>query len=65
MFRYDFDFDGFIEQEDVRIVLSHVPIERSVEGNMAAEGTFTMEGGGGQVYLDRLKTQEEIQDFLN
>ena len=56
MFRYDFDFDGFIEQEDVRIVLSHVPIERTVEGRVAAEGSFTKEGGGGQVYLDRLKT---------
>ena len=46
VFRYDFDFDGFIEQGDVRIVLSHVPTEKTVEGTVAAEGTFTMGGGG-------------------
>ena len=44
--RYDFDHDGYIIQEDVRLILSHVPIENSVTGSVAKEGTFTMSGGG-------------------
>jgi hypothetical protein len=53
---YDFDRDGYIIQEDVRLILSHVPIENQVQGSVAKEGQFTMAGGGSQVYLDRLKT---------
>jgi hypothetical protein len=26
-FSYDFDKDGFIRKEDVRLILSHVPID--------------------------------------
>jgi len=26
-FRYDFDKDGFVIKEDVRLILSHIPIE--------------------------------------
>ena len=44
--RYDFDRDGYIIQEDVRLVLSHVPIENSVAGHVAKEGAFTQMGGG-------------------
>jgi len=43
---YDFDRDGFIIQEDVRLILSHVPIENTVSGHVAREGAFTQEGGG-------------------
>lgn len=32
---------------------------------MAEEGTFTQAGGGSQVFLDRIKTQEEIQKLLD
>jgi Ca2+-binding EF-hand superfamily protein len=32
---YDFDHDGYIIQEDVRLILSHVPIENSVSGSVA------------------------------
>ena len=45
-YRYDFDRDGFIIQEDVRLILSHVPIEHTVSGHMAREGAFTQMGGG-------------------
>ena len=45
-FRYDFDRDSYIVPEDVRLILSHVPIENSVEGHVAKEGAFTQMGGG-------------------
>jgi hypothetical protein len=51
-FRYDFDRDGYIIQEDVRLVLSHVPIENKVVGHVAQEGVFTSTGGGRLVNPD-------------
>ena len=42
--RYDFDKDGFIRKEDVRLILSHVPIDKTLLG--AGEGRFTSQGGG-------------------
>jgi len=44
--RYDFDKDGFVKKEDVRLVLSHIPIEKTIMGNVQGEGRFTSEGGG-------------------
>ncbi len=44
--RYDFDKDGFIKKEDVRLVLSHIPIEKTIIGTIQGEGRFTSEGGG-------------------
>lgn len=44
--RYDFDKDGFIKKEDVRLVLSHIPIEKTILGGVQGEGKFTSEGGG-------------------
>jgi Ca2+-binding EF-hand superfamily protein len=37
--RYDFDKDGYIRKEDVRLILSHVPIDKTNIG--ASEGRFT------------------------
>lgn len=45
-FRYDFDKDGYIIKEDVRLILSHIPITNTVAGKIAEEGAFTQEGGG-------------------
>lgn len=45
-YRYDFDKDGFIKKEDVRLVLSHIPIEKTLHGAVEAEGRFTRDGGG-------------------
>lgn len=53
---YDFDKDGFVEREDVRIILSHIPVNNCVSGNVAEEGSFTQEGGGSQVFVDRMET---------
>lgn len=61
---YDFDRDGYITKEDVRLILSHIPIVNSVEGKLNAEGAFTREGGGMQVFLDRVQTQEEISMLI-
>ena len=44
--RYDFDKDGVVKKEDVRLILSHVPIEKTILGNVIGEGKFTSEGGG-------------------
>ena len=52
--RYDFDKDGFIIKDDVKMILSHVPITNTVTGHVAEEGAFTQEGGGSQVFLDRI-----------
>lgn len=62
---YDFDRDGYLTPEDVRLILSHVPIENSVSGHVAKEGAFTMMGGGSQVFLDRLQNQTEIQNLID
>lgn len=43
--RYDFDKDGFIRKEDVRLILSHVPIDKTITS--VSEGRFTSQGGGG------------------
>ena len=45
-FRYDFDKDGFLKKEDVRLVLSHIPIEKTILGTAQGEGRFTSSGGG-------------------
>lgn len=46
LFSYDFDRDGYITKEDVRLILSHVPIVNQVEGKSVNEGSFTRDGGG-------------------
>jgi len=38
---YDFDKDGFIIKEDVKLILSHIPMTNSVAGSVAEEGAFT------------------------
>ena len=45
-YSYDFDRDGYVIQDDVRLILSHVPIENTVAGHVAKEGQFTSAGGG-------------------
>ena len=62
---YDFDRDGYVIPDDVRLILSHIPIENNVVGHVAREGVFTQTGGGSQVFLDRLQNQEEIQNLIN
>lgn len=53
---YDFDRDGYITKEDVRLILSHIPIVNTIQGSTVSEGSYTREGGGNQVFLDRMQT---------
>lgn len=46
VYSYDFDKDGFIRKEDVRLILSHVPIDKA-SYKVNPEGRFTADGGGG------------------
>ena len=43
---FDFDKDGFITREDVRLILSHIPIVSAKAGSGIKEGQYTSEGGG-------------------
>ena len=45
-FRYDFDKDGYITKEDVRLILSHIPIVNTATKTCIQEGSFTKNGGG-------------------
>lgn len=38
---YDFDRDGYITKEDVRLILTHIPICTSTSGTGVKEGAFT------------------------
>ena len=61
---YDFDNDGFISKEDVRLILSYVPITSSASAR-EKEGRFTCEGGGTEEFIDRAQSQYEIETLLN
>lgn len=61
---YDFDRDGYIEKEDVRIVMSFMPIGQIVSLDILTikesiienkEGIFTQEGGGSTAFEDRVE----------
>jgi len=46
LFSYDFDKDGYITKEDVRLILSHIPIVNTATKTCIQEGSFTKQGGG-------------------
>ena len=63
---YDFDKDGYITKEDVRIILSYIPILRDREvDEKEREGTFSQDGGGHDEYFTRVRIQEEIAELLD
>jgi hypothetical protein len=80
-FRYDFNGDGLISKEDVRIVLSYIPFKRDVtpestadklssmsiqgEAKKQKEGLYEQEEGKVLEYKDRVTDQEEIKNFVN
>ena len=56
---YDFDKDGFITKEDIRVVCSYISLQNktSTENIKQTNNNFN--------YYDRVKSQEELQDILN
>lgn len=62
---YDFDKDGYITKEDVRIILSYIPILKDVKRKIEKEGTFSQEGGGDENFETRIRIQEEISELLD
>jgi len=62
---YDFDRDGYITPEDVRIILSYVPILNTKEIKTGPwEGVITSEGGGYEDFDARIKIQEQIAEMV-
>jgi len=61
---YDFDRDGSITKEDVRIILSYIPILKETKDKMTKEGVFSQEGGGDENFETRIRIQEEISELL-
>ena len=43
---YDFDGNGVISKEDIRMMLSYVPLSTISEGVCKKEGHYTQNGGG-------------------
>jgi hypothetical protein len=62
--RYDFDKDGFITKEDVALILSYAPIEKSTTKSANREGQYTLVGGGGEEYADRAESQKELTQLV-
>lgn len=62
---YDFNKDGFITKEDVRIILSYIPMLKDDSSKAEKEGVFSQEGGGADDYNSRVKIQEEISELLD
>eukprot|EP00826_Nyctotherus_ovalis_P049919 TRINITY_DN6069_c0_g4_i3.p1 TRINITY_DN6069_c0_g4~~TRINITY_DN6069_c0_g4_i3.p1 ORF type:complete len:652 (-),score=187.44 TRINITY_DN6069_c0_g4_i3:687-2642(-) len=61
---YDFDADGYVSKEDVRLLLSYVPIKSSAETRQE-EGRLTFEGAGTEEFLDRVQSQLELDTLLD
>lgn len=63
---YDFDRDGFVNKEDIRIVLTFVPVSvlTGQSSGSKDEGLYSQEGGGGLNFEDRVAAQEEIQNLI-
>mmetsp|Transcript_11982 Transcript_11982/g.11983 ORF Transcript_11982/g.11983 Transcript_11982/m.11983 type:complete len:213 (+) Transcript_11982:1-639(+) len=61
---YDFDKDGYITKEDVRIILSYIPILKESKAKANKEGAFSREGGGDENFETRIRIQEEISELL-
>ena len=55
----DFDKDGIIHKEDVRIILSYLPLNDFSESN--EENTDSLK----KMFLRQMKSLEEIEDILN
>ena len=62
---YDFDGNCFISKEDIRTLLSYVPITTISSVMCDHEGIFTAEGGGFDTYYDRMRVQTQLLQLFN
>ena len=62
---YDFDGNGQISREDIRTLLSYVPITTMSSAMREEEGMFTRGGGGSDTYYDRMKVQKQLLQLFN
>ena len=51
---YDYDKNGMISKEDIRTMLSYVPMSSFVQNKVSAEGILTREGCGNEQFMDRV-----------
>ena len=63
---YDFDNDGYITPEDVRLMLSYLPIKKN-GGSLytSSEGMLSNEEGSNRKYDERMSEQEDIKQFVH
>ena len=61
---YDFDANGIISKEDIRTMLSYVPLSTIAESTSKKEGLFTSLGGG-DAYFDRIQVQNDLIQLFN
>jgi Ca2+-binding EF-hand superfamily protein len=62
---YDFDSDGYIDKEDVRLIMTHIPVDNTIQENLLQEGKYSSESGANRLFLDRIQTQDEIKLLLD
>jgi Ca2+-binding EF-hand superfamily protein len=61
---YDFDGNGLITKEDIRTMMSYVPLATFIESRGRKEGLFTRGGGGHEDYRDRKDVQADLLDLF-
>lgn len=61
---YDFDKDGSITKEDVRIILSYIPVLKEKKKKVK-EGVYSQSGDEVDDFETRIRVQEEISDLLD
>ena len=75
MFRYDFNNDGLISREDVRIVLSYIPFKKGSMSDVSGSNKGTpsssnreglyKDGENTTEYKERMDQQGEIKNFMD
>ena len=61
---YDCDKNGLISQEDIRLMLSYVPMQTIEQLGHCKEGIYTCGGGGHDSYYDRVQIQMQMYQLF-
>lgn len=62
---YDFNNDGLITKEDVRMVMSYIPFLPDRSEKPDREGNYLPEDGRGTDFKQRMLEQKELTNFVN